>query len=418
MHHFAYKDGALFAEDVAVSDLAQRFGTPLYVYSLATLRRHIRRFRAALADTPHLLAFSVKACPNLAIVRALANEGAGADVVSVGELERALAAGVPPERVVFAGVGKRADELERGLEAGIRCFNVEVEGELELLDQIARRRGVVAPIAIRVNPDVEAETHEYIQTGRNVNKFGIPIAEARALYRRAQELPGIAPKGVACHIGSQLLSLEPFAEALKRVRRLVLELREDGIDLDHIDVGGGLGVRYRDEEPPSLEDYADTIKGQVGDLGAELVFEPGRVIAANAGVLVTRVLYRKEIAGKRFLIVDQGMNDLQRPALYGAFHEVLPVREGTPRVRADVVGPICESSDFLSRGGEVPDAAVGDLLCAMSAGAYGRSMSSNYNTRPRAAEVLVDGADAHLIGERERLLDLFKGERVPEFLLP
>lgn len=417
MDDFDYSDGALRAEGVTIAELAERFGTPLYVYSHAALTRQLRRLRVAIGDAPHLIAYSVKANPNLAVVRALANEGAGADVVSVGEMERALAAGVPADRIVFAGVGKRADELARGVEAGIRCFNVEVAEELELLAQVASERGAVARVAIRVNPDVEAETHEYIQTGRNVNKFGIPLAEARELYRHAQSLGGIDVRGVACHIGSQLLSLAPFAEALARLRELVLTLRaEDGIAIDHMDVGGGLGVRYHDETPPSIEDYVRTVREQIGDLGVELVFEPGRVIAANAGVLVTRVLYRKEIAGKHFVIVDQAMNDLQRPALYGAYHAVWPAREGTASVRADVVGPVCETGDFLARDRDVPDAAPGDLLVAMSAGAYGSSMASNYNTRARAAEVLVRGDEAHLVREREVVSDLYAGERIPDFL--
>jgi diaminopimelate decarboxylase len=415
VHHFHYQEGELCAEEVPIRDLAARFGTPLFVYSHATLTRHIRRFTAAFGDRVHV-AYSVKANPNLAIVAALAAEGAGADVVSRGEMERALAAGVPAERIVFAGVGKREDELRAALEAGVGQLNVEVEGELELLDRIGRELGRPAPVALRVNPDVAADTHHYIQTGKRVNKFGVPLARAPELFRRAAALPGIEVVGVACHIGSQILDLAPFRLALQRVRELFLALAAEGIVLRTIDVGGGLGVRYRDEEPPELEDYAATVLEAVGDLGAQVVAEPGRVIMANAGVLITRVLYRKQVSEKQFLIVDEGMNDLQRPALYGAFHDVWPVREGTPRVAADIVGPICETSDFLSRDGSVPDAAPGELLAAMSAGAYGRSMSSNYNSRPRAAEVLVRGSEAHLIQEREPLASLWELERVPEFL--
>lgn len=416
MHHFHYRQGELHAEDVSLRELAERHGTPLFVYSLATLTRHIRRFRAAFGEADPLVAYSVKANPNLAVIAALAAEGAGADVVSRGELGRALAAGVPPERIVFAGVGKREDELGAALDAGILQFNVEVEGELDLLDALARARGVRAPVALRVNPDVPVDTHHYIQTGHKVNKFGIPLAEAHEVFRRAQSLPGIEVVGVACHIGSQILDLAPFREALGRVRGLVLQLAEAGIPLRHLDIGGGLGVRYRDEEPPELEDYAQTVREAVGDLGLRLIAEPGRVIVANAGVLLTRVLYRKDVEGKRFVIVDQAMNDLQRPALYHAFHDVWPIEEGLARVGADVVGPICESTDFLSRDHPVPDAQPGALLAAMSAGAYGRSMSSNYNSRRRAAEVLVDGARAHLINAREPLESLWANESIPDFL--
>lgn len=418
MHHFHYRDRELCAEEVPLRELAERHGTPLFVYSHATLVRHVRRYQSAFSDAGHkaLIAFSVKANPNLAIIRALANEGAGADVVSLGELERALVAGVPPERIVFAGVGKRPDELKRGVEAGILQFNVEVEAELDHLEAAGREAGRVVPVALRVNPDVTPETHDYIRTGGKVNKFGIPWERAQAVYARAAASPHLEPVGLACHIGSQILTLEPFQLALERMAGLIRELRASGLSVPRLDVGGGLGVRYRDEIPPSLEDYAATVIDAVGDLGCELVCEPGRVIMANAGVLLTRVLYRKETPEKRFLIVDQGMNDLSRPALYGAYHEVIAVRKGAAPMDADVVGPICETGDFLSRGGSVPDVQAGELLCAMSAGAYGRSMSSNYNTRPRAAEVLVRGADAYLIRPREVLEDLWAKEEIPSFL--
>lgn len=420
MHHFHYRDRELCAEEVPLRELAERHGTPLFVYSHATLVRHVRRYQSAFSDSGHkaLIAFSVKANPNLAIIRALANEGAGADVVSLGELERALAAGVPPERIVFAGVGKRPDELRRGVEAGILQFNVEVEAELDHLEAAGRELGRVVPVALRVNPDVTPQTHDYIRTGGKVNKFGIPWERAQAVYERAAASPHLQPVGLACHIGSQILTLEPFQQALERVAGLVRDLRAAGLEVPRLDVGGGLGVRYRDEIPPSLEDYAATVIDAVADLGCELICEPGRVIMANAGVLLTRVLYRKETAEKRFLIVDQGMNDLSRPALYGAYHEVIAVRKGAAQMEADVVGPICETGDFLSRGGSVPDVEPGELICAMSAGAYGRSMSSNYNTRPRAAEVLVRGAEAFLIRPREDLRDLWAKEEIPEFLAP
>lgn len=419
MHHFHYRGGELCAEEVPLRELAERYGTPLFVYSHATLVRHLRRYREAFraAGQEALVAFSVKANPNLAIVRALSNEGAGADVVSLGELERALVAGVPPERIVFAGVGKRPDELRRGLEVGILQFNVEVEGELDHLEAIAAELGRKAPVALRVNPDVSAPTHSYIQTGGKVNKFGIPWNRAEAVYARICASAHLEPAGLACHIGSQILALGPFQAALERLAGLVERLRAQGCEVPRLDVGGGLGVRYRDEEPPELEDYAATVLAAVGGLGCELVCEPGRVIMANAGVLLTRVLYRKDAGGKHFLIVDEAMNDLSRPALYDAFHEVVAIREGAAQVLADVVGPICETSDFLSRGGYVPDVAPGELICAMSAGAYGRSMSSNYNTRARAGEVLVRGAEVHLIQEREALSELWARESIPEFLL-
>ncbi len=413
---FEHRGGELHAEGVPLAQLAERFGTPLYVYSLTELLGRLRALRAAFGEPEPLVAYSVKANPNLAVVRALAREGAGADVVSVGELERALRAGVPPERIVFAGVGKREDELARALEVGVLQLNVEGEGELELLARLARARGVRAPVALRVNPDVVAGGHRYIQVGARVNKFGVPLAEARALYRRAAALDGLELRGVACHIGSQLLDLTPLRAALARVRELVLALREDGVALEQVDVGGGLGVRYRDEEPPALDEYAAAVREAVGDLGARLVLEPGRAIAANAGLLLTRVLYRKQSAGKRFLVADAAMNDLLRPALYQAHHEVLPVREDTPLERADLVGPICETGDFLAQDRDLPAARPGDLLAVLSAGAYARSMASNYNTRPRAAEVLVRGEEAFLIQERETLADLWARERIPDFL--
>ncbi|MGE0712802.1 MAG: diaminopimelate decarboxylase [Planctomycetota bacterium] len=416
MEHFHYQDGELLVEEVPARELAARFGTPLYVYSHAALVGRVRAFRAAFGAANPLVAYSVKANPNLAVIAALAAEGAGADVVSLGELQRALTAGVPPERVVFAGVGKRPDELEAALAAGILQLNVEVEAELEALDRLGRARGRPAPVALRVNPDVAVKTHRYIQTGRRVDKFGVPLARAREVLRRAAALPGLRVVGVACHIGSQILELDPFRAALLRVRELVLELRRDGVALERIDVGGGLGVRYRDEAPPSLADYARTVLDAVGDLGCALCAEPGRAIVANAGALLTRVLYRKEVGEKRFLIVDAAMNDLARPSLYDAFHDIWPGSAAGGRVVADVVGPICETGDFLARDREVPDVAAGDLLAGMSAGAYGRSMSSNYNSRPRAAEVLVRGAEAHLIGEREPLASLWAHERIPEFL--
>lgn len=414
---FTFVGDDLHAEGVSLDDLAREHGTPLYVYSAGLISTRFARLRAAFAARHDLLvAYSVKANPSLAVIRLLARAGAGADVVSGGELTRALRAGVPAERVVFSGTGKREDELALALDAGILCFNVEVADELEALSRLAVARGVRAGVALRVNPDTDARTHHYIATGKRVNKFGVPWEQARALYRRAAELPGIAPRGLDCHIGSQLTSVEPFAEALARVRSLALELRADGLPLDLLDVGGGLGVRYTDETPPPVEDYARTVLEALGDLGARLVVEPGRWLTAEGGLLLARVLYVKENRGKRFVVVDAGMNDLMRPALYGARHAILPVRRGRGASLADVVGPLCETGDFLATEREVPDVRPGELIAVLGAGAYGRSMASNYNTRPRAAEVLVTGREAHVVQARETVDDLLARERIPEFL--
>jgi diaminopimelate decarboxylase len=417
---FTYAGDDLRAEAVPVEALARAHGTPLYVYSATAVTTRFARLRAAFeaARAPDLLvAYSVKANPSLAMIRLLAREGAGADVVSGGELARALRAGVPADRVVFSGTGKREDERAAALAAGILLFNVEAEGELEALSALARARGVEAGVALRVNPDTDARTHHYIATGKRVNKFGVPWERAPELYRRAAALPGLRPRGLDCHIGSQLTSLEPFAEALARVRALALELRGAGLPLDLVDVGGGLGVRYTDEAPPAVEDYARTVVAALGDLGARLVVEPGRWLTATAGLLLTRVLYVKENRGKRFLVVDAGMNDLLRPALYQARHGLLPARKGGGTTTAEVVGPLCETGDFLVAEREVPDARPGDLLAVLGAGAYGRSMASNYNTRPRAAEVLVRGEEAFLIQARETVDDLLARERIPDTLL-
>ncbi len=416
MHEFQYREGRLHAESVSVEALASRFGTPLYVYSAATLTRHVQAIDRAFAGHPHTVCFSAKANSNIAVLRLLASQGAGMDIVSGGELARARTAGVRPERIVFSGVGKQDHEIEAALDAGILFFNVEVEEELSRIDRLAKAKGTKAGIALRVNPDVDAKTHDYISTGKKVNKFGISIARAAEVYAKARRMEGLEIRGVDCHIGSQLTSTEPFVEALKRVRQLVLDLRKDGIAIPYVDIGGGLGVVYKDETPPSPEEYAKAILGAIGDLGVHLVLEPGRVIVANAGILVSRVLYRKENEGKRFVVVDAAMNDLVRPMMYGAWMGIQPVVETKGTVVADVVGPICETGDFLAKDREVADVKAGELLAVMSAGAYGFTMSSNYNTRPRAAEVLVRGGDAHLIRERETVEELFAKERIPEFL--
>jgi diaminopimelate decarboxylase len=413
---FTSRGGVLHADDASLPELAERFGTPLYVYSHRALTGRLAGLREAFGDLDPLVAYSVKANPNLAVIRSLAQLGAGADVVSGGELARALRAGVPAERIVFSGVGKRPDELRAAAEAGILCFNVEVSDELELLSLLGQELGRELGVALRVNPDVDAGSHDYITVGRKVDKFGLPLEDAPALYRRAAELPGLRPLGVDCHIGSQLTNTEPFVEALSRMAQLVRDLRADGLPVELLDVGGGLGVRYTDEQPPTLAAYADAVRSQVQDLGCRLILEPGRSIVANAGLLLTRVLYVKVVRGKRFLIVDAAMNDMPRPSLYGARHGLQAVVEGPGLVDADVVGPICETGDFILRGGQAPDLAEGDLLAVHSAGAYCRSMASNYNTRPRAAEVLVRGAEAHLVGERETVDALMAGERIPDFL--
>lgn len=416
MNYFEYRNDELHAEDVSVAELAAKHGTPLYVYSNATIERHFRVIDDAFKKVPHTICFSVKANSNVAILRLLAKLGSGMDIVSGGELVRAKKAGVDPKKIVFSGVGKTPAEIRAALETGILFFNVEVEDELDEINEIAKSMGKRAGITLRVNPDVDAKTHDYISTGKKANKFGIAISRAREVYAKAKALSNLDILGVDCHIGSQLTSTGPFVEALTRLKELVLSLRKDGIEVKYADIGGGLGVTYKDEEPPSPEQYAADILEVVGDLGVHLVLEPGRVIVANAGVLVTKVLYRKENEGKRFVIVDGAMNDLVRPTLYGAWMAIEPVKKTKGTVIADVVGPICETGDFLAKDREVADVQSGDLLCVKSAGAYGFSMSSNYNTRPRAAEILVHGKTADVIRERETVEELLAKERLPEFL--
>ncbi|MEO5342868.1 MAG: diaminopimelate decarboxylase [Gammaproteobacteria bacterium SHHR-1] len=413
MDHFNYRDDRLFAEEIPLADIAERFGTPCYVYSRATLERHWRAFDRALANHPHLICYAVKANSNLAVLNVLARLGSGFDIVSVGELERVRVAGGDPAKVVFSGVGKRADEMQRALELGIRCFNIESEPELELLDQVAADMGLQAPVSIRVNPDVDAQTHPYISTGLRENKFGIDINRARAVYARAAELSHIQILGIDCHIGSQLTGLTPFIDALERVLTLVGQLKEDGIELKHLDLGGGLGVRYVDEDPPEPADYAAQIGNRLLNLPYEILIEPGRAIAANAGILLTRVEYLKNAEYKHFAIVDAAMNDLMRPALYQATQGIIPVdrrRLGEEQVY-DVVGPVCETGDFLGKGRRL-SLHPGDLLAVRTSGAYGFSMSSNYNSRPRAAEVMVDGSYSHLVRRRESIEDLYALESV------
>lgn len=414
MDYFNYQDdGQLWAEDVSLQALAEQHGTPLYVYSRATLERHWNAFDSAVGQHPHLVCYAVKANSNLGVLNALARLGSGFDIVSGGELERVIAAGGDAKKVVFSGVGKTPAEMKRALELGIKCFNVESEPELERLNKVAGELGVVAPISLRINPDVDAKTHPYISTGLRDNKFGIAFDRAPAVYKFAQSLPNLNVQGIDCHIGSQLTEIEPFIDATDRLLALIDDLKAQGINIRHLDVGGGLGVVYRDELPPQPSDYAKALLGRLENhQDLELIFEPGRAIAANAGILLTRVEFLKHTEHKNFAIIDAAMNDLMRPALYQAWQDIVPVspREGEAQTY-DLVGPICETGDFLGK-----DRALvlqeGDLLAVRSAGAYGFAMSSNYNTRTRAAEVMVDGNQSHLVRQREELTSLWQLEQI------
>ncbi len=405
------RTGGLWLEDLALADIAARFGTPTYVYSKAALEAAFGAWQQALAGRRALVCYAVKANSNLGVLSVFARLGAGFDIVSGGELARVLAAGGRADKVVFSGVGKTRAEMRQALEAGIRCFNVESAAELEHLNAVAGELDQRAPIALRVNPDVDPKTHPYISTGLKGNKFGVAFADAAALYRRAAALPHLRISGVACHIGSQLLDPAPMAEAAEKLRELVDRLAGEGIVLDHIDLGGGLGIRYRDEAPPAVADYLAPLLAVFADRREELCFEPGRSLVGNAGLLLTRIEYLKPGETKNFAIVDAAMNDLARPALYDAWHEVAAVTpHGGEAVEYDIVGPICESGDFLARARSLA-VTEGDLLAILSAGAYGMTMSSNYNTRPRAAEVIVDGDQVHLVRERETVAELFALER-------
>ncbi|MCC6657329.1 MAG: diaminopimelate decarboxylase [Rhodocyclaceae bacterium] len=412
MNGFAYRDGILHAEEVPLPELAARHGTPCYVYSRAALASRYAEFRHALAGHDALVCYAVKANSNLAILNLFARAGAGFDIVSGGELARVLAAGGDPARVVFSGVGKTAEEMHQALAAGIFCFNVESAAELERLNGVAGQAGKRAPLALRVNPDVDPKTHPYISTGLRGNKFGVAYGEALALYRHAAALPHIDVAGIACHIGSQLLDPAPAAEAAGKVLALVGQLAAAGIALRHIDLGGGIGIRYRDEAPPAVADYLAPILAQLAGRSEKLLFEPGRALVGNAGLLLTRIEFLKHGEEKNFAVVDAAMNDLMRPALYDAWHEILPVQPGAAAAAEyEVVGPVCESGDFLGHARRLA-VAPGELLAVMSAGAYGMTMSSNYNSRPRAAEVLVDGERAFVVREREGIAQLFAGEHV------
>lgn len=413
MDHFNYRAGRLHAEQVDLQEIAERFGTPCYVYSRATLERHWRAFDEAFGAHPHLICYAVKANSNLALLNVLARLGSGFDIVSVGELERVLAAGGEAARIIFSGVGKQSAEIERALEAGILCFNVESTGELESISRIADRRGQTARVSVRVNPDVDARTHPYISTGLKDNKFGIDINEVEAVYRRARELPHVEVTGIDCHIGSQLTQLEPFIDALDRVLQLAERLEKQGIPVQHLDLGGGLGIRYDNEAPPLPLELISTILERLKGKPYKILLEPGRAIVGNAGVLLTKVEYLKHSPHKHFAVVDAAMNDLLRPALYKAWQDITPLNLGSTAAtyRYDIVGPVCESADFLGKDRELALAA-GELLAVRSAGAYGFVMSSNYNTRPRPPEVMVDGANFYLVRPREELQSLWATERL------
>jgi diaminopimelate decarboxylase len=410
--HFSRHHEVLYAEDVPVGDIAAAHGTPCYIYSRAALESAFAEYRAALEGCDHLVCFAVKANSNLAVLDVLARLGAGFDIVSGGELERVVAAGGDPAKTVFSGVGKTPAEMARALQLGIHCFNLESAAELEVLARVAAELGRVAPVSVRVNPDVDARTHPYISTGLRENKFGLTAGDALELYQRAATLPQIEIIGLDCHIGSQLTEISPFLDALRRLLALVDELADRGIDIRHLDLGGGLGVRYRDEQPPAVAEYIGALRREVAGRDLQLVFEPGRSIVANAGLLVTRVEYLKRTPGHDFALVDAAMNDMLRPALYQAWLDIQPVRPHSDGVTArwDVVGPVCETADFLGKDRELT-LAQGDLLAVFGAGAYGFSMSSNYNSRGRAAEIMVDGDRVHLVRARETFADLIRGER-------
>ncbi|WP_288505877.1 diaminopimelate decarboxylase [uncultured Haemophilus sp.] len=414
MDFFQYKNEQLYVEDLPVKQLAEEFGTPLYIYSRATLERHWYAFDSALGKHPHLICYAVKANSNIGILNVMAKLGSGFDIVSQGELERVLAAGGEASKVVFSGVAKSRAEIMRALEVGIRCFNVESVAELQHINQIAGEIGKVAPISLRVNPDVDAHTHPYISTGLKENKFGVSVDEAREVYKLAATLPHVKITGMDCHIGSQLTKLQPFLDATDRLIRLMEQLKEDGITLKHLDLGGGLGVTYTDETPPHPSDYAAALLNKLKDYkDLEIILEPGRAIAANAGILVAKVQYLKSNESRNFAITDTGMNDMIRPALYEAYMNIIEIDRTLGREKAiyDVVGPVCETSDFLGKQRKLA-IAEGDYIAQRSAGAYGASMSSNYNSRPRTAEVLVDGNKAHLIRRRENLSELWALESI------
>ena len=407
MHHFEMRNGNLFAEEVPVSELVRTHGTPLYIYSAATIRRHFETFDSAFAGLRHLTCYSVKANSNVNLLRLMGSMGAGLDIVSGGELYRGLAAGVPAERIVYSGVGKRPEEIKEALSAGILMFNVESLAELVRINDIAQGMGAVAKVSFRINPDVDPKTHPYISTGMKKNKFGLDLEKSLEAYALARDLTAIEPVGIDCHIGSQLTSISPFLEALDKILNFKAKLDEMGLSISYLDLGGGLGITYNEEEPPHPREFGEALTARLRDMPLTVILEPGRVIVGNAGILATQVVYTKQTPSKRFLIVDAAMNDLVRPALYDSFHRIGEITtHDRPPVKVDVVGPICESSDFLARDRELPGMEQGEYLAVYSAGAYGFAMSSNYNSRPRAAEILVDGSQARVIRRRETYEDL------------
>ncbi len=412
VNYFTYRENELYCEEVPVETIAEEVGTPFYLYSATTIERHYRVFEEAFADARHLVCFSVKSNSNMAVLNLMGSMGSGADIVSSGELFRAMKSGIDPGKIVYSGVGKRDDEIRYALSAGILMFNVESEEELGAIGRVAGDMSKVAPVSLRVNPDVDPKTHPYISTGMKKNKFGIPIIEARSLYRKAAEMDHLNVVGIGCHIGSQLTTSTPFGDAVSKMMELVYHLDNEGIRIDYIDVGGGLGIVYEKESPPLPADYAETVLRAVGNSDRTLIFEPGRVLLGNAGALVTRVLFNKRGPTKNFVIVDAGMNDLIRPSLYEAYHEIKTVvRTDRTEIVTDVVGPICESTDFLARDYVLSQVVSGELLAVMSAGAYGFSMASQYNSRPRCAEVMVREGRFQVIRDRETFEDLVKGER-------
>ena len=413
MDYFNYRDNELFAEDIAVQDIVKKYGSPCYIYSRATLERHWHAFDKAFQDHSHLICYAVKANSNIGLLNLLARLGSGFDIVSIGELERVIAAGGDPKKVVFSGIGKREDEILAALKIGIRCFNIEVRDELDRINHLAKLLGVIAPVSFRVNPNVDAKTHPYISTGLKENKFGIDIDQALTEYRRAATMPNINIIGIDCHIGSQLTETGPFLDALDKLLELVSALKADNINLHHLDLGGGLGIRYNTETPPKPADYIELILERLGANDFEILLEPGRAIVGNAGILVTQIEYLKPTPHKNFAIVDAAMNDLMRPSLYSAWQEIIPIvkNSNTPEKLWDIVGPVCETGDFLGKE-RMLKLAQGDLLAIRSSGAYGFSMSSNYNSRPRAPELMVDGNQVHLIRDRESLVDLWSSEHL------
>jgi len=417
MHDFQYKKYDLYAEQVPIETIAAAVGTPFYLYSQKTLESHFTVFDSAFGQLPHITCYSVKANSNLSLLRIFSRHGAGADVVSGGELYRALAAGMPAEKIVYSGVGKKSEEISYAIESGILMFNVESPQEFELIESLAQKAQKKARIALRVNPDINAITHPYITTGLRENKFGINIHDAFAAYKNAQQKKHIDIVGIDCHIGSQITEVGPFVEAMQTLRNFVSELISSGIHIKYLDLGGGLGITYKKETPPHPEQYAQAVIQALNGLPVTLILEPGRVLVGNAGILVTKVLYTKQSSEKNFIVVDAGMNDLIRPSLYGSYQAIQPVRKrGGKKISADIVGPICESGDFLAKKRKVPPFEPGDLMAVMSAGAYGFSMSSNYNSRPRIPEVLVSGDNYYIIREREAYEDLIRGEKIPEHL--